>query len=598
MIWKVRNLPKTQVKNAELLIAISISLWSRNSVLVTCLRFNRQDFVTGLPSMVGSPTELLLPVPGNGKALSTAAVSMRRLEYETGSEVPSTSIYSLQLLSNDLSLHHGFICPSSDSVVEPPRHSVSSRAHIKSALVALDEDDDFVIPDELSQKKRIPRNMGKSQSHKITYRVDESSRKTKCTETNQTVDNQVISSKISGSSQHEQRHRVTDIVTALQDLILDEDVLGLGEPAKTLLEQSLNPIPEVGELSETSQVMANLLSLSRTGPVPDEPGVSVKRLQIPAWASPINITSGNLDFGGLYNHIVEHQLAPLVDEIPPRLRMAREKLACQLAAEVILASSRVEVIDPPEESQEQDEIQQSLPFHGNKGKGRLTDSFLVSSQLSDYVSSQNLPTPSPSASRAASTILSDKTASRPSVASQSIHPRLSRHVEFEPPATWAKRPMTLLAHWDVGQDPNTYSYTQKWGELEKQKQEESMTDKQRLKAREKAERRLRRQRREAEKARGALMSSQPMVMSSQAHRAGSQIGGSQYGGGTRFGGSQHGRSSPPLPSSPPLILDGGRERDFAISSQMIAPPIVGSSQAPKRRGDGPAKRKKRKREGF
>lgn len=560
--------------------------------------------------MIGSPTELLLPIPANGKALLTAAISVRQLEFEGADEGLSISIGSLQLLTDDLALHHAFLCRSGDSVKEPPQHIASARMHLKRARIAIDDDDDFIVPDELSQKKACSRPKT-VRSHKIKYRTEQESGRNKHTQIDATVDNQVITAEISGISKHESRQEIIDIANELQDLILDEGSQGLGEPSKTLLEQRSNPDPHVGELAEASHALSNLLSLSRLGPVPDEPGVAVKRLQVPTWASPMGVASEELEFGGLYNHIVEHQLAPLADEIPPRLRAGREKLARQIAAEVILSSSRVELVDSPEDSQEQEEMQQSLSLFHGKGKAKLTDSFPVSSQLSNYMSSQSLPTPSPSASRAASTIMSGTITSLPSAVSQNIISRLSRHVEFKPStSTWAKRPMALLAHWDIGQDPNTYSYSQKLGELERQKQEESMTDKQRLKAREKAERRLKRQRREAEKARGALMSSQPMVMSSQAQRGGSQArsgsqfgggsqyGESQYGGGSHYGGTQHGRSSPPLPSSPPPMLDRERERGFAMSSQLVAPPVVGSSQAPVRRGDGPAKRKKRKREGF
>ncbi|TLD39732.1 RNA polymerase I-specific transcription initiation factor RRN6-like protein [Venturia nashicola] len=578
---------------------ISILLWSPSSPLVTCLRFDRQQSITGSPSIIGSPTGLLLPIPGKDRSLPTAAISVRQLSHGAEDETAEQPIlHSLLLLTTDLALHHAFLGRSDVSFhLHAPRIIISSRTHPKITPLAVDEDDDFIVPDELSQKKRTPCVVEKPPSHKIKYRGDDKAGNTNYVETNSRVDNQIVSSKISGKSKLENRQEIVDIANSLQNLILDEDVLGLGEPAKTLLEQSLNHVPEVGDLSETTQVISDLLSLSRPGPVPDEPGVAVKKLQVPAWASPMGVASDDLEFGSLYNHIVDHQLAPLADEIPPRLRMGREKFARQIAAELMLSGSRVEVVDRSEEPQEQAETKQSLLLY-SKGKGKLTDSYPVSSQISEYMSSQNLPTPSPSASRAASTIMSGTTTSLPSAVSQSIISRLSRHVEFEPPSTWAKRPMALLAHWDIGQDPNTYSYTQKLGELEKQKQEESMTDKQRAKAREKAERRLKRQRREAEKARGALMSSQPMVMSSQAHRGGSQFGGSQYGGGSQFGGSQHGRSSPPLRSSPPAVLDRERERNFAMSSQLVAPPMVGSSQAPVRRGDGPAKKKKRKREGF
>ncbi|QDS72636.1 hypothetical protein FKW77_002345 [Venturia effusa] len=560
---------------------ISVMLWSRSSPMVTCVRLDRQESVTGLPSMTGSPAELLLPVVEKGKALRTSALSFLRLEYEPGAMDSAISMHSLQLLTDDLALHHGFLSSSNSAVpVNAPHQIASARTHSKIAPMMVDEDDDFLVPDELSQKRPLSRTK-KRKAHKVEY-------------------GSAIHSKISNATKQEGRQEILNIANNLRGLILDEDVQSLGEPAKTLLELALSPIPEVGELAETSQALSNLSTLSRPGLVPDEGGVAVTKLQIPTWASPMGVHTEELEFSDFYNHIIQQQLVPLVNVIPPRFRMGREKLARQIAAEVILSSSRVQVMNPPQETQDQDEMQQSFFLQGGKGKARATGLFPASSQLSEYMSSQTLPTPSPSASRAASTIMSGTTASLPSAASQNIISRLSRHVSFTPSnSSWATRPMTLLAHWDIGADPSTYNYTAKLDDVERQKQEESMTDKQRRKAQEKAERRLKRQRREAEKARGALMSSQPVVMSSQVHRGGNLHDGSQYSAGSQYGGgSQYGRSSPPLPSSPPPVLDRERERNFAMSSQLAVPPIVGSSQLPIRRGDGPTKRKKAKRVGF
>jgi hypothetical protein len=547
------------------------------------------------------PTELLLPASNNSR-LPIAALSVRRLDYEVEHETaftPCPAIHSLQLLTDDLALHHAFLSTSDNPAQESPHHVARSRALSKSAAVALD-DDDFIVADEVSQKKPF----AETREYALQKFIHPGSQYKVATGDGPNVDNQIVCGKVSGTAKQEKRQEIIDIANDLQDLILDDEVQGLGEPAQTLLEQALSPIPDVGELDETSNALADLLSLSRPGAVPDEAGIAVTRLTIPSWASPMDLPSSDLDFGRIYNHIVDHQLAPLADEIPPRLRMRREKLARTIAAELILSSSRIELVDPVEESQEQaTESQQatsySLPFHNQttgKGKEHAMDTMPSSSQLSNFMSSKNLPTPSPSTSRAASTIISGTTTSLPSTASRSIISHLQRHVTFSPPSTWAARPMTLLAHWDVGADPDTYSYSSKLGELEKQRQEENMTDKQRLRAREKAERRLRRQRKEVEKARFGLVSSQPVVMSSQTRGR-----GSQYGGESQFGGSEYGRSSPPLPSSPPPMMMRERERERergAMSSQAVAPPTVGSSQAPARRTDGQARKKRRKREGF
>jgi hypothetical protein len=570
------------------------------------MRFDRQEFISGLPSVVGIPTELLLPISENGNQLSISTFSICRLNYEAKDEdtilleTSRPTIYSLQLLTDDLALHHTFLCSSQYLVPNPPHYKAKTRTPAKSAPVVLE--DGFIVPDEFSQRSRKVAESGLPVLQKVKYAPSLTENK-KLTGRGRTVENEIVIRKISRAMAQENQQEIIDIANELQSLVLDEDAQGIGEPSKTLFEHAQSSRPEVGELAEASEVLQDLLSLSRPGPVPDEPGLAVKQLMVPAWASAMDIPSQELNFERIYTHIIDHQLAPLANEIPSRLRLAREKLARTIAAELILSNSRLELVDSPEESQEQEDeqgAQYSLPFHpqtSGKGKERATNAHPPSSQLSNILSSQPMPTPSHSASRAVSVMSRTSTSSLPSTAAQKILSRLSRHVSIDLSTTrsnWAARPMTLLSHWDIGVDPASYSYGAKLSEIEKQRQEESMTDKQRLKAREKAERRLRRQRKEvekAERARFGVGSSQPVVMSSQ---RGSQYGGSQYG--SQYGGI----SSEPLLSSPPPMMS-----QISVGSSQ-APPVVGSSQNPGlgrtqsqgRREDGPSKRKKRKREGF
>jgi hypothetical protein len=569
-------------------------LWSRVGPLVTCIRFDRQESITGLPSVVGVPTELLLPISKNGDKISIKDISVRSLDREDEGEatltleIPQSAIYSLQILTDDLALYHAFLGSTYGVWPEPP-HSMA-KIRVKSAPITLG-DDGFIVPDEFSQQTRLAR-LEKSISHKVKYAVPESSTVRRH---GRTAEYEIISRKISRVAGEGNTMNITDIANDLQDLFLGEDVQGVGEPSMTLFEHVQSSHPEIGELAEASEILHDLSSLSKVGPVPDEPGLAVKGLAVPAWASTMHVSFQESGFQRLYNHIIDQQLAPLANEIPPRLRMAREKLARTMAAELILSSSRIELVDlladMEERTEESQPTQYSRPFHlqaNMKGKQRATDAFPGSSQLSTILSSQPMPTPSPSASRATSVISYTSTSSLPSTAARNILSRLNRHVSIDPnkkPQNWATRPLAILAHWDTGADPVTYNYASKLSELEKQRHEESMTDKQRLRAREKAERRLRRQRKEAEKARSGLVSSQPVVMSSQVQRgASSQRGGSEYDG------SQFGRGSEVASSPPPPMVVG-------LGSSQVAPPVVGSSQV-MRKGMGPGKRKKRKREGF
>lgn len=558
---------------------------------MTCLRFDRQKSFNGSPFMIGSPTELLLPVSKSSIELFTLAISVRQLKYKVEEVVGLPAVHSLQLLTDDLALHHAFLGNSSDRLQEAPVLMIAAK--VKSAPLVVD-DDDFIIPDEFSQKKRRA-SAKMPKIHKVNYTRNQHGNNERV-EIGRTAENQAVHRRISTFSKQQDLQDIIDIADDLQDLLLDDGIRGLEVSSKTLFEQALSPSLKVGELAETSDALSDLMSLARPK-VPGEPDIAVQRLRIPSWASPMAVPPDQLEFPGLYNHIVEHQLAPLADEIPPRFRLGRERLARTIAAEVILSISRVDSVDQPEDSQEKEDSQEQEdsqhpcpPFH-SKGKAKTTDLFPASSQLSDFMSSQTLPTSSPSSPRAASTIMSGTSTSLSSASSRTALSRLSRHVTLSVPrssrASRRKRGLlAVVAHWDIGHDPSTYNYAAKLRELERQRHERNMTEKQRLKAREKAERLLKRQRKENEKAWSMRHRSIPTVMSSQAR------------GGSQFGDSQYGRSSPTLPLSSPPMMERNRDRGFAASSQMVAPPTVGSWQAPARRGDRPAKRKKVKREGF
>lgn len=156
--------------------------------------------------------------------------------------------------------------------------------------------------------------------------------------------------------------------------------------------------------------------------------------------------------------------------------------------------------------------------------------------------------------------------------------------------------MVLLHHWEMGKDPNEYSYTDTRKRLEEEQEFAGMSDERKRKYEKKQEKR--RLKREREKRKEAGGSSQvPMVVSSQGPRAGSSQ--TARGGSSRTPATKHGNSQTPgsratswRNSTGMARSESGYESDGRLSpaldgeagpsSQLpvrqLAPPVVGSSQ--------------------
>ncbi|KAF2767992.1 hypothetical protein EJ03DRAFT_383651 [Teratosphaeria nubilosa] len=285
-------------------------------------------------------------------------------------------------------------------------------------------------------------------------------------------------------------------------------------PVQTLAELGRGELI-VDDIEEASQRLENLALVkpndrSQHQTVDEAPVVPATRLVLRALRRPLGpLTEPGMESPSLmdiYNRMVDDWITPLPRHVPGRVRLAKEQLVRRAAAEVALASRIIRTEDVPEPVPTEEQAPQpfDLPVIGG-----LSDSsqHLISSQsLPESSQSNTLPTPSVTPSVATGTSYST-TFGAPEVS------RLSKYTTFSEPAP-AGLPRSLnrvLSHWDVGTDPAEYDWLRSTRQISRRQDAEDMEqvidEREREKLRRKAERLLRRQRREAEASEAARLAS-------------------------------------------------------------------------------------------
>lgn len=201
------------------------------------------------------------------------------------------------------------------------------------------------------------------------------------------------------------------------------------------------------------------------------------------------------DLSTVYDRTIAAWITPLSDSVPGRIRLARARLCGLVAAQLVLASRSIRVEDPPEAepSQEQTQTQTQSQVSGFQpgGHGGFALSQLDSSQP---FPSSALPTPSqtPSITTASS---------RPSSFAAPELNRLSKYTTFSkpPPPALPRSLNNVLSHWNVGEDVKDYDWMSTSRKLTQQDEDadNDMTEADRRRAQRRAERHMRRQRKEA-----------------------------------------------------------------------------------------------------
>ncbi|KAK5114827.1 hypothetical protein LTR62_001984 [Meristemomyces frigidus] len=214
-------------------------------------------------------------------------------------------------------------------------------------------------------------------------------------------------------------------------------------------------------------------------------------------------TAGNANLRSVHAAIVRAYITPLPASVSGRVRLAKEQLARRMAAEVTLASLVLRPV--PQDSRPQTELDYQsfdLPVRAGPVAGTT-----FSSEAASHLSA--LPTPSPSATPAPSTITSS---SHPSSLAAPEISRLSRYTTISKPSSGGlpRSLNNVLAHWTLGANPEDYDWRTTSKRLvpsQEQEDEQRMPEKERQRVQKRAERHLRRQRKEAEASRRQMAAS-------------------------------------------------------------------------------------------
>lgn len=291
----------------------------------------------------------------------------------------------------------------------------------------------------------------------------------------------------------------------------------------------------------------------------------------------------------VYDAIVSYWITPLHSKVPGRIRLAKEQLARRLAAELTLSRHVFCIEDTeeqPESQQDAKPAQESwnLPIH-------LASSQLYNPNASQLQSQSQsvLPTPSPTGTPSVTTA-----SSRATTFSSAEVSNLMKFTTFTKPTPSAlPRNLTkLLAHWTPGTDPEAYDWITSSRSISQRTREEEadsqLTERQRARAHRKAERYIRRQRKEAEASQMQMMASSqiPELVVSASQPLPPPSARKPAAAAAAAFSQPQGRSGP----APPAF--GG----VLNSSQHMGPGAV-SQAVPGRFGGRPPAKKKRK-QGF
>jgi RNA polymerase I-specific transcription initiation factor RRN6 len=243
--------------------------------------------------------------------------------------------------------------------------------------------------------------------------------------------------------------------------------------------------------------------------------MGLNRDEVPHEASLHTMPSTQLEIGTLgssafddilhlYNQMIRDWITPLPSSVSGRIRLAKEQLVRTLAAEIALASLIVKPKLQEYENQaetHQNDYKQELPMHPGPPTSQTAE------PSTEHASQRpQLPTPSPTAT--------------PSIVSGSSHPstlvspvvaRLSRYTTFATgfPSATNRTLQKIVSHWEVGSDPSEYDWRSTARRIAQAEEHfgEDMPEKEQARAQRRAERHIRRQRKEAAASHAAKVAS-------------------------------------------------------------------------------------------
>ncbi|KAF2261342.1 hypothetical protein CC78DRAFT_570583 [Lojkania enalia] len=546
-----------------------VLLYSRLNSLLTVFQFRGHELEPTIPISGSDPIDLdfhgsLQNSTNNLQRISSIYVD--RMTFRESDRVKPSGIGSIYLsdgvcfyratvVLSDLSVREALLfsipqasegCfvepPSWTTMIYPPRPEPSA--------TVVTEEDDFIVPDGLDATSRL-RTPYRRLKWSEMRRVDKSHADTSddlCTEDFSSVYDALLpqnAAQTDNKDHWNSSKELSVIIDRLQDLLLENS--GLEEISCSTMFDIVKSDIVVSDIDAASSKLQNLLATEQVSDT-----FQFRR-----------ITSG------------ENWIAPLPQEIPVRARQSKERLARLIAAKVVLAGIcfHQQVVPDAEASA----LQQTGPSQA----GGVLLSNLLSTSPQEREPPQipsspawpqgylpSFPTLNPALPKPelipSVTSGSIYTPSLPATSNLTASPigRLSERLQIsKPPTTIPLSVSQVLMHWHSGTDPGAYD----WGQTTRAVQGEldegdELSAARRHKLQRKADRHLKRQRREAEAMRKA--ESQP----------------------------QFGREGGPRSSPPPIVglgmnsQVGSQSRSRGQATSILGSGIVQSQVEPGRHG--------------
>ncbi|WPG99130.1 Hypothetical protein R9X50_00194100 [Acrodontium crateriforme] len=495
----------------------------------------------------------------------------------------SARFYCMTSLQQDLTIHQTlFFAPNENMDVdfmEPPtwqsKVGVSSTYRLKQEGFIADDDDhedDHSLASEQMKK-----------SHQWQRRTNITQR------SHWTIGFEHIASELVDEASNSETQMTQALVSVETTIHAKEN------DGKVLLRTVFDSCPgdiTVQDIDEASAQLQKLVLATSSLMTKDDDRSDDLRLKLNCIVLPRSLRlegfADGMDLSRLYDQMIGDWVSTLSPQIPGRTRTVKAKALLQAAAEITMAT-RVFQLELPQEVMEEMESQPTnqvdIRLRRPPSPTRSTPSVYLdaSSQLHSQTSSRaDFHSAAPSqitSSTRASALLAPRIT------------RMSRYTTFSQAAVPLSRSMeTVIAHWDTSANPEEYDWLTTTRQLARRRDvedEEELNERDRAKVQRRAERHIRRQRREAAASQAAMLASSQAPEIAVASQPASVYGG------------EAGRSLAEIPATQSF---GG---PWMESSQTTAPATGTASMFPASQivpgrfgGRPPPKKKAKRKQGF
>lgn len=532
-----------------------VLLYSRLNTLVTVFRFSQSIDEQSFPISVSDPMELRLPndfLQTNEPERTIMALSLDRLHfggderYQHGGpgrryRDENVTFYNLTSYLSDYSVNETLfysLAPETQSrsnssnenlVVEAPTWRKERwGARDPSRKPKKDSSDSFIVPNVTDRQMRYGSNApGRTNQHSVEPSMARKAQKTNeddfWTISNEFTYRELAKNVTKADNEDENSEAAEETVSILDQIKnkLDEEVTLRDETLGTLFDFA-NSLLTVANIDDASSKLQELLQLPSRNLEVETPSLEIRAVASDTALQLINLENEELSMARLYDDILRVFIAPLPHNMPRDIRQAKERIARRLAAEIVLASHRIrytEPVSPSVPAQVTSEASQtsgySLPVRSS-GKGKeqeasvMLESSVYRSQPTSSQPVDSLPTPETTPSLISA---SSFTSSSSGLGDNPLN-RLKQHLHISKSAV---KPHLggnkILMHWQghFGQDPSTYDWVATTRAMQEASdaEGEGLSASQRARLQRKAERHLKRQRRETAAA-AARSASQPL----------------------------------------------------------------------------------------